>query len=97
MRVFITGSTDGLGRGAAETLIKEGHQVVLHARSKDRASALANGAGTRIALIRRAFSMSLRWPLPWGEQRRPAAQALDTRFQDELMAKLAELTGYKLF
>ena len=39
-RVFITGSTDGLGRGAAETLIKEGHQVVLHARSKERASAL---------------------------------------------------------
>jgi NAD(P)-dependent dehydrogenase (short-subunit alcohol dehydrogenase family) len=41
-RVFITGSTDGLGRGAAETLIKEGHQVVLHARSKERAAALAD-------------------------------------------------------
>jgi NAD(P)-dependent dehydrogenase (short-subunit alcohol dehydrogenase family) len=41
-RVFITGSTDGLGRGAAETLIGEGHQVVLHARSKERAAALAD-------------------------------------------------------
>ncbi|MDF3018933.1 MAG: short-chain dehydrogenase/reductase [Steroidobacteraceae bacterium] len=41
MRVFITGSTDGLGRGAAETLMKDGHQVVLHARSQDRAAALA--------------------------------------------------------
>jgi len=41
MRVFITGSTDGLGRDAAQTLIDEGHQVVLHARSKQRASALA--------------------------------------------------------
>lgn len=41
-RVFITGSTDGLGRGAAETLIKQGHQVVLHARSKERASALSD-------------------------------------------------------
>ncbi len=41
-RVFITGSTDGLGRGAAEALIKEGHQVVLHARSKERAAALAD-------------------------------------------------------
>lgn len=41
-RVFITGSTDGLGRDAAETLIKEGHQVVLHARSKERAVALAD-------------------------------------------------------
>jgi NAD(P)-dependent dehydrogenase (short-subunit alcohol dehydrogenase family) len=41
-RVFITGSTDGLGRAAASTLINEGHQVVLHARSKQRASALAD-------------------------------------------------------
>lgn len=40
-RIFITGSTDGLGRGAAETLIREGHQVVLHARSKERVAALA--------------------------------------------------------
>jgi NAD(P)-dependent dehydrogenase (short-subunit alcohol dehydrogenase family) len=42
MRVFITGSTDGLGRGAAETLIQEGHEVVLHARSKERAVALSD-------------------------------------------------------
>jgi NAD(P)-dependent dehydrogenase (short-subunit alcohol dehydrogenase family) len=41
-RIFITGSTDGLGRGAAETLIAEGHEVVLHARSKERAAALAD-------------------------------------------------------
>jgi len=41
-RVFITGSTDGLGRGAAETLISDGHQVVLHARSTERAAALAD-------------------------------------------------------
>src|SRR3954470_9031370 len=39
-RVFITGSTDGLGRAAAEALIDEGHQVVLHARSRERASAV---------------------------------------------------------
>ena len=31
-----------LGRAAAQTLIEEGHQVVLHARSKQRASALAD-------------------------------------------------------
>jgi NAD(P)-dependent dehydrogenase (short-subunit alcohol dehydrogenase family) len=41
-RVFITGSTDGLGRGAAEELMADGHQVVLHARSKERAAALAD-------------------------------------------------------
>jgi NAD(P)-dependent dehydrogenase (short-subunit alcohol dehydrogenase family) len=41
-RVFITGSTDGLGRAAARTLMDEGHQVVLHARSKKRAAALSD-------------------------------------------------------
>jgi NAD(P)-dependent dehydrogenase (short-subunit alcohol dehydrogenase family) len=40
-RVFVTGSTDGLGRAAARQLIDEGHQVVLHARSTERASVLA--------------------------------------------------------
>jgi NAD(P)-dependent dehydrogenase (short-subunit alcohol dehydrogenase family) len=41
-RVFITGSTDGLGRAAAEALIEQGHRVVLHARSKERARVLAD-------------------------------------------------------
>jgi NAD(P)-dependent dehydrogenase (short-subunit alcohol dehydrogenase family) len=36
-RFFITGSSDGLGALAAKALIKEGHQVVLHARSPQRA------------------------------------------------------------
>jgi NAD(P)-dependent dehydrogenase (short-subunit alcohol dehydrogenase family) len=39
-RVFITGSTDGLGRAAAQSLIDQGHAVVLHARSLQRASSL---------------------------------------------------------
>ena len=42
MRIFITGSTDGLGRAAAMTLIDDGHRVVLHARSAQRASALSD-------------------------------------------------------
>ena len=41
-RIFITGSTDGLGREAARTLIEEGHQVVLHARSRERAQAVVD-------------------------------------------------------
>jgi NAD(P)-dependent dehydrogenase (short-subunit alcohol dehydrogenase family) len=41
-RIFITGSTDGLGRAAAQSLVKQGHQVVLHARSQQRAAALAD-------------------------------------------------------
>lgn len=40
-RIFITGSTDGLGLAAARSLIQQGHEVVLHARSQDRASAVA--------------------------------------------------------
>ena len=39
-RIFITGSTDGLGRAAARALIGDGHDVVLHARSRERAAAL---------------------------------------------------------
>jgi NAD(P)-dependent dehydrogenase (short-subunit alcohol dehydrogenase family) len=35
-RVLITGSADGLGRPAAQTLIEDGHEVVVHARSRDR-------------------------------------------------------------
>ncbi|MCK1391526.1 SDR family NAD(P)-dependent oxidoreductase [Bradyrhizobium sp. 1] len=38
--VFITGSTDGLGRAAAQSLVDGGHRVVLHARSADRAAAV---------------------------------------------------------
>jgi len=36
-RIFITGSSDGLGLLAAKALISSGHQVVLHARNEERA------------------------------------------------------------
>jgi NAD(P)-dependent dehydrogenase (short-subunit alcohol dehydrogenase family) len=42
--VFITGSTDGLGRAAAQSLLDQGHRVVLHARSADRVAALGEFA-----------------------------------------------------
>jgi NAD(P)-dependent dehydrogenase (short-subunit alcohol dehydrogenase family) len=41
-RVFITGSTDGLGRAAARLLIDQGHDVLLHARNRERAGVLAD-------------------------------------------------------
>jgi NAD(P)-dependent dehydrogenase (short-subunit alcohol dehydrogenase family) len=50
-RIFITGSTDGLGRAAARTLMEEGHQVVLHARSADRASGLADLAAGAAGVV----------------------------------------------
>ncbi|CAM2155271.1 Short-chain dehydrogenase [Pararobbsia alpina] len=36
-RIFISGSSTGLGLMAAEKLVQQGHQVVLHARNADRA------------------------------------------------------------
>lgn len=36
-RIFVTGSTDGLGLAAARALIDDAHEVVLHARSSRRA------------------------------------------------------------
>src|SRR5690348_466742 len=39
-RVFITGSTDGLGRAAAASLLKDGHEVIVHARSSRRIPAV---------------------------------------------------------
>ena len=39
-RILVTGSADGLGRAAAQTLLDEGHEVVVHARNGDRVGAL---------------------------------------------------------
>lgn len=36
-KIFITGSSDGLGQLAAKALIRSGHEVVLHARNEARA------------------------------------------------------------
>jgi NAD(P)-dependent dehydrogenase (short-subunit alcohol dehydrogenase family) len=37
VRVFITGSSDGIGLAAAKALCDGGHEVVLHARNAERA------------------------------------------------------------
>jgi NAD(P)-dependent dehydrogenase (short-subunit alcohol dehydrogenase family) len=50
-RVFVTGSADGLGKLAAQLLIKQGHHVVLHARNAKRtkdAVAAIPGAETAV-------------------------------------------------
>jgi NAD(P)-dependent dehydrogenase (short-subunit alcohol dehydrogenase family) len=39
-RIFITGSADGLGLAAARALAAEGHELVLHARSQERAETI---------------------------------------------------------
>jgi NAD(P)-dependent dehydrogenase (short-subunit alcohol dehydrogenase family) len=40
MRVFITGSSDGLGFFAGKSLLEQGHSVILHARNAAKADAL---------------------------------------------------------
>jgi NAD(P)-dependent dehydrogenase (short-subunit alcohol dehydrogenase family) len=39
-RIFITGSADGLGRAAADALLRGGHQVIVHARTRARLGAV---------------------------------------------------------
>ena len=39
-RVFITGSADGLGRAAAQTLLDDGHEIVVHVRNSGRLAAV---------------------------------------------------------
>src|SRR4051794_34021673 len=41
-RIFITGSTEGLGRAAALALLDDGHEVVLHARNPSRVGSLGD-------------------------------------------------------
>src|SRR5207302_1050440 len=49
--IFITGSTDGLGRAAAQALIDKGHEVVLHARSRERGSAVHDLAARSAGVV----------------------------------------------
>ncbi|KJQ54224.1 SDR family NAD(P)-dependent oxidoreductase [Microbacterium sp. SA39] len=50
-RILVTGSTDGLGRATAESLLDQGHQVIVHARSAGRATAVADLADRGADLI----------------------------------------------
>src|SRR6202161_903638 len=51
-RVFITGSSDGLGRMAAQLLLDQKHSVVLHARDEQRAKeVMSAGFGAEATVI----------------------------------------------
>jgi NAD(P)-dependent dehydrogenase (short-subunit alcohol dehydrogenase family) len=58
-RIFITGSADGLGQLAASLLVSQGHEVVLHARSPERADhAMNKVVGAQSVLIADLSSMN---------------------------------------
>jgi NAD(P)-dependent dehydrogenase (short-subunit alcohol dehydrogenase family) len=51
-RVFVTGSSTGLGLMAGQLLIEQGHKVVLHGRNHQRANeAMANAPGVEAAVV----------------------------------------------
>jgi NAD(P)-dependent dehydrogenase (short-subunit alcohol dehydrogenase family) len=50
-RIFVTGSSTGLGLMAAELLIEQGHRVVLHARNEARAKELMAAAPGAEAVV----------------------------------------------
>lgn len=50
-KVFITGSSDGLGQAAARSLLGMGHEVVLHARSKARAATMGDFAARSAGVV----------------------------------------------
>lgn len=49
--VFVTGSTDGIGRQSAQMLVAAGHQVVLHARNEERAKDAASAVPGATATV----------------------------------------------
>ena len=51
-RVFITGSSDGLGLMVGRLLADQGHKVVLHARNDARAADAIGGEISRLDLPR---------------------------------------------
>lgn len=50
-RVLITGSTTGLGEAAAQQLLDDGHDVVLHARNRERAAAIDRLARRAVGVV----------------------------------------------
>jgi NAD(P)-dependent dehydrogenase (short-subunit alcohol dehydrogenase family) len=50
-RVLVTGSTQGLGRAAAVSLLDDGHEVVVHARNASRAAGVADHAARGAAVV----------------------------------------------
>lgn len=77
-RIFITGSVDGLGRAAAHTLLDEGHEVLLHARSVERTGALAELAPRAAGIVVGDLSSA-------AETRRVAGQVNDFGTMDAVI------------
>ncbi|MHA6524709.1 SDR family NAD(P)-dependent oxidoreductase [Tessaracoccus sp. G1721] len=51
MRIFVTGSADGLGKAASSELLRAGHDVVVHVRHPDRRDAVRDLLDRGAALV----------------------------------------------
>lgn len=51
MKVFVTGATSGFGEAIAKRYIKEGHQVIMTGRRKDRLEKLAETTGCMTEIL----------------------------------------------
>ena len=91
-RIFITGSSDGLGQEAARRLVGLGHDVVLHGRNIDRAQeALRAVPAARMALEGDLASIEQTRELAAAD-----ATASDVTVQDAFLAACEQLTGVRL-
>ena len=50
-RILVTGSADGLGHATADSLLSDGHEVVVHVRDTARASAVDDLTGRGAQLV----------------------------------------------
>jgi len=85
-RILVTGSADGLGRLTAESLLLDGHQVVVHARNHDRASTLA-------ALVRRGADLIIADFTDRDAVRRSAADLADLPPLDAVIHNVGVWSG----
>jgi NAD(P)-dependent dehydrogenase (short-subunit alcohol dehydrogenase family) len=85
-RIFITGSADGLGRLAAQTLLDDGHEVVVHARNRDRLAAVGD-------LVERGAAAVVGDLSDLGETRDVARQVNDLGRMDAVIHNAGVYTG----
>lgn len=85
---LITGATSGLGRGFAEALAAEGHQVVLVARNRERLDALATHLTTAHGIVADVIAADLSVPGPRGKVEKRL------RSQDDPVSILVNSAGF---
>jgi short chain dehydrogenase len=106
-RIFITGSAGGLGRAAAQSLLGEAHEVIVHVRSAERLAAVNDLIGRGASAVvgdladldqTRAVAEQVSSGGYWFHQRlrAPHPAVRDPHFQDDLLDAVARFTGVPL-